>query len=262
MTDPLHLDRRRAEIFGEAAAAYETARPSYPAPLIDWLLAERPDRALDIGCGTGKLGRLLVDRGVNVTGVEPDENMGSFAATHGILVERGRFEDWDRKGRRFPLIVAGQSWHWVDPARGATKLVETLEPAGRFVAVWNRDEFADDELRAELDDAYRAHAPALVEHDPESEDRYLETLDEAFAATGRLERPVMHTDHWLEELSGAAYLEWISTYSDHRLLAEPARTALLDEVGASIKRHGGAVLLEQRTVAFETRPTAPGSSLR
>ncbi len=262
MTDPLHLDRRRAEIFGEAAATYESARPSYPASLIDWLLAERPERALDVGCGTGKLGRLLVDRGVTVTGVEPDENMGSFAATHGILVERGRFEDWDRKDRRFPLIVAGQSWHWVDPVRGAIKLVETLEPEGRFVSVWNRDEFADDELRAELDTAYRTHAPALVEHDPESEDRYLETLDEALTATGRLEPPVIHTDHWIEELSADAYIERISTYSDHRLLTEATREALFEAVHDAIRRGGNAIVLVQRTVGFETRRTDRGLSLR
>ena len=46
--------------FGEAAAAYERGRPEYPAEIVDWLLADRPQCVVDLGAGTGKLTRLIL----------------------------------------------------------------------------------------------------------------------------------------------------------------------------------------------------------
>jgi trans-aconitate methyltransferase len=59
----IHQDRRRAGSFGEAAEQYERARPSYPVELVDALMADHPGRVLDVGCGTGKAGRLFAVRG-------------------------------------------------------------------------------------------------------------------------------------------------------------------------------------------------------
>src|SRR5260370_28628452 len=65
-------ERRRAQAasFGAVAATYERARPSYPAQAIDWLLPPGAGRVLDLGAGTGKLTRALVDRGLDVAAVE------------------------------------------------------------------------------------------------------------------------------------------------------------------------------------------------
>ena len=40
------------------------------------------------------------------------------------------FEDWDAAGRTFDAVVAGQSWHWVDPVAGAAKAARVLRPGG------------------------------------------------------------------------------------------------------------------------------------
>ena len=49
---------------------------------------------------------------------------------HGITVEEATFEDWDPAGRRFDLLVAGQSWHWVEPTLGATKAALVVATGG------------------------------------------------------------------------------------------------------------------------------------
>jgi len=54
-------ERRRAVMFGAEAERYDRARPSYPTALIDDLDSSGPERVLDVGCGTGKAGRLLAD---------------------------------------------------------------------------------------------------------------------------------------------------------------------------------------------------------
>jgi trans-aconitate methyltransferase len=90
----LHDDRRRAVSFGDDPAAYDRERPSYPPALIDELMATGPRRVLDVGCGTGKAGRLLAARGCEVLGVEADPRMAAVARAHGLEVEVARFEEW------------------------------------------------------------------------------------------------------------------------------------------------------------------------
>ena len=47
----VHRQRERADSFGAVARAYDQYRPRYPAQLIDDLVAQRIDTALDVGAG-------------------------------------------------------------------------------------------------------------------------------------------------------------------------------------------------------------------
>src|SRR5882757_11563644 len=158
--DRSHTNRSRAESFGAGARAYDRARPSYPSALIDDVLADGPRAVLDVGCGTGKLARLIAERGVPVLGVEIDERMAEVARAHGIDVEIGGFEAWDAAGRTFDLIVSGQAWHWIDPDRGAARAVELLRPGGLLAPFWNFSTL-DEDLRRRIDAAYDRAAPQL-----------------------------------------------------------------------------------------------------
>ena len=69
----LHLQRQVAEGFGAGADRYDRARPTYPAGLIDRIIAASPGRdVLDVGCGTGICARLFQAAGWRVLG-EPEE---------------------------------------------------------------------------------------------------------------------------------------------------------------------------------------------
>jgi ubiquinone/menaquinone biosynthesis C-methylase UbiE len=61
--------------FGPVAGRYERGRPSYPAAAVDWLLPVGARRVLDLGAGTGKLTRALLNRGLEVTAVDPSDEM-------------------------------------------------------------------------------------------------------------------------------------------------------------------------------------------
>src|SRR6202166_2684857 len=104
-----HKARAPALSCGGVAALYDKARPSSPPALIDALMDLSPRRVLDVGCGTGKAGRLLVERGCDVLGVEPDPAMAAIARSHGITVEEATFERWADRGRVFDLIVSGHT---------------------------------------------------------------------------------------------------------------------------------------------------------
>src|SRR3546814_10378669 len=62
--------------FGAAADTYEAGRPSYPAEAVAWMLepvreAGRALRAADVGAGTGKLTRVIVESGAEVIAIDP-----------------------------------------------------------------------------------------------------------------------------------------------------------------------------------------------
>ena len=124
--EAMHPDRGRAESFGSSAQAYDRFRSGYPDALIDDLLAARPSRTLDVGCGTGKVAAAVAARGFRVVGVEPDQRMAAVARAHGVEVDVVSFESWDSRGEMFDLVTCGHAWQWIDPLIGGPKAASLL----------------------------------------------------------------------------------------------------------------------------------------
>lgn len=137
---PSHSDRRRAQSFGAVAMAYDAHRPRYPEQLISFLMEpfDGAVRALDVGAGTGIAAIQLRDAGAEVLAVEPDPRMANVASGKGLVVEQATFESWEPRGRRFDLVVFGQSFHWVRPRPALRKIAAILNSGGRLALLSNR----------------------------------------------------------------------------------------------------------------------------
>jgi len=65
---------RVRDLFDGVASRYDGARSSYPAELVDWMVAtarlSQGAQVLEIGCGTGQLTSQLAARGFNVTAID------------------------------------------------------------------------------------------------------------------------------------------------------------------------------------------------
>ncbi len=154
-----HLQRQVAEGFGADAGRYDRARPTYPADLVDRIIAASPGRdVLDVGCGTGISARLFQAAGCRVLGVDPDPRMAELARQGGTETEVATFEDWDPAGRTFDAVIAAQAWHWVDPVAGAAKAAAVLRPYGRLAVFWNAFDPPKD-LRAAFGEIFRRVLP-------------------------------------------------------------------------------------------------------
>jgi SAM-dependent methyltransferase len=106
--------------------------------MVDRIVAASPGRdVLDVGIGTGVSARAFQAAGCRVLGVEVDARMAEFARGGGLEVDVAKFEDWDSAGRTFDAVIAGQTWHWIDPVAGAAKAAQVLRPDGRLAVFWN-----------------------------------------------------------------------------------------------------------------------------
>ena len=235
--DGLHGDRDRAESFGSVAERYDRYRPGYPDRLIDDVLVLRPRRAVDVGCGTGKVAVQLMQRGVRVLGVEPDTRMADLARGHGVQVEQATFEKWAPAGRTFDLLTAGHSWHWVDPAVGLRKAAAVLELGGTIALFWNYHVVERPLLEA-LEHVYGVHAPglAIVGRDP----RGLPDID-PFEASPDFCSVQTRTYRWRRVLDADQWAGLLGTFSDHIALGHARLTALQQAVRAVIADSGGFV---------------------
>jgi SAM-dependent methyltransferase len=134
--------------FGRAASAYEAGRPDYPGAAVTWMLQpvashERSVRVADVGAGTGKLTRTLVEAGAEVVAIDPDPAMleALRTAVVGVPTFVGAAERLPVPDAALDAAVFGQSWHWVDPRPASAELARVLRTGGVLGLVWNvRDE--------------------------------------------------------------------------------------------------------------------------
>jgi len=247
--DGLHDERDRAASFGSAAELYDRYRPGYPSALIDALMSGRPSSALDVGCGTGKVARALMGRGLPVLGVEPDGRMAEVARRHQVPVEVASFESWEPAGRTYDLLTAGHSWHWVDPAIGLAKAASVVVPGGTVALFWNYHVVEQAQL-ADFEAVYRVHAPELtaVGRDPtgsQDTDPFEGSAD--FRSLGSA------TYRWPRVLDADGWTSMLATFSDHARLEEPRLSALQRALRKAIDRAGGLVRSECGTYVWTAR---------
>lgn len=210
------MRRAQASSFGAAAAAYEASRPGYPAAALDWLLPAGARRVLDLGAGTGKLTRLLLDRGLEVTAVEPSSGMREQLgwAVPGAVVLPGSAEGIPLPDASVDAVLVAQAWHWVDPARALPEVARVLVPGGRLGLVWNiRD--TREPWAAAFEAILHRHTVQVTDTAPD--------LPPPFTGTERFEVG------WAQTLSPAEMVQLVESRSYIITLPEQQRCDLLDE---------------------------------
>lgn len=101
--------------FSQGGADYARYRPEYPPELARYLasLIRQAEKALDVGCGTGQLTRLLADNFSVVVGVDPSESQLTSAEAHpAIRYQASPAEALPADFSGFNLITVAQAAHW------------------------------------------------------------------------------------------------------------------------------------------------------
>ncbi|WP_324748967.1 class I SAM-dependent methyltransferase [Sphingomonas sp. LY54] len=103
--------------FSSHSADYAAHRPAYPDALADYLAGLAPDRrlALDCGCGSGQLSRLLGDRFERVVATDASAAQIAKAGPHPHVEYRvAPAEESGLAAGSVALVTAAQAAHWFD----------------------------------------------------------------------------------------------------------------------------------------------------
>jgi len=135
--------------FSSRVKDYILYRPGYPSDIIVFLADNyglTPQSIIaDIGSGTGKSAEMFLKNGNKVYGIEPNEDMrlaaeDLFRGNPGFISINARSEETGLPGQSIDFIVAGQAFHWFDPATSKKEFQRILKPSGRVVLIWNERE--------------------------------------------------------------------------------------------------------------------------
>ena len=248
-----HQARWMAESFGADAARYDRARPHYPDEMVARLVASSPGRdVLDVGVGTGIAARQFIAAGCRVLGVDVDERMAAFARDTGLDVEVAPFEEWHAAGRTFDAVIAGQTWHWVEPVAGSAKAASVLRPRGRFAAFWNAGRPPAD-LAEAFATVYRhviPEVPMLGRVAPVAAgySAFVDATIEGLGATGAFDEPERWEIEWDRTYRRDEWLDQVPTSGGHSRFPADRLAALLDGIGAAIDEAGRAFVVRYTTV--------------
>ena len=120
----------------------------------------KPLRVMVVGIpNTGKSSfinrlRQLIGNGFNILGIDPGEDLVRIGnerfKNESISFAKGRFEEYDFEQKKFDVIYAAQSFHWVPQPIGYKKCAEILKDNGYIALFWNMYVLYDNDLDKEL----------------------------------------------------------------------------------------------------------------
>jgi SAM-dependent methyltransferase len=245
-----HENREAAESFGADAERYDRTRPRYPDALVKRILAASPGPdVLDVGCGTGIAARQFQAAGATVLGVDIDARMADFATSRGLQVEVASFESWDPAGRTFDAVIAGQTWHWVDPVAGAAKAAQALRPGGRLALFWNVFQPSAD-LAEAFSTVYARILPGLPVFRPGA-DAYsaiLTKVADGIRDAGAYGDPEQWRFDWERDYTRDEWLDQLPTSGFHSQIPPDEQDELLAGIGAAVDAVGGRFTMQYTAV--------------
>ncbi len=232
------LNRSLKTAFNEVSAEYNTARPGYPPKVIDTILkyAKLPKNAkiLEIGCGTGQATKFFAERGYRITAVDISANIVAIAQKNlarfkNVKFIVNSFEDAALTQNSFDIIIAAQSFHWIEPARGFAKINQLLKPGGVLALFWNLTEYNKTTWLAKIKKLFAAYSPHFTNNQ-----RHRTTTDD-LTTLGGLTHTKQYQFYWQEPYTKEKYLELSKTWSWAVALGKNKQSKLFAEVKKIIK---------------------------
>lgn len=132
-------------LFTGKANDYVKGRPSYARDLMQFLAKSyisKDSIVADIGAGTGKFTKQLLELGCYVYGVEPNDDMRKVAETSlnncsKFYSVKGTASDSNLPSASVDFVTAAQAFHWFDTKNFWKECMRILKPNGKVFLIWN-----------------------------------------------------------------------------------------------------------------------------
>jgi ubiquinone/menaquinone biosynthesis C-methylase UbiE len=233
MSNMSELHPTAAEGFGRDADTYVRGRPDFPPAAFDWLrhdLGLGPGRtAIDLGAGTGKFTRLLVDTGATVIAIEPVAAMLERLTQDlpGVTALQGVAQRIPLPDSSADALVCAQAFHWFASRESLAEIRRVLKHGGVLGLIWNvRDESVDWVAQlTRIMQPYEGTAPRY----------YREEWRSVFPAPGLGELQKRTFTHVHSGAPEQVIVERVASVSFIAALDVATRSGVLDQVRALIK---------------------------
>lgn len=189
---------------------YETARPNYPEAALEYILrlcpAPEPALVVDIGCGTGKLTRQLVDmyREARMIGCDANADMvnQARASTPGGSVDYlvSMAETLPFTEHEVGLLTAAQAVQWFDRPAFFAEAQRVLAPKGVLVLLENNRDWRNSALLDAYESLLEANAPGYSRH-YRDHDYAAELTAAGFSDVN------IHTVSWVREMKVGLFVQ-------------------------------------------------------
>lgn len=155
--------------FSGRAQDYTRGRPGYPKALFDRLYTDYgfSDNSCiaDIGSGTGRFSKYLLDKGCTVYCVEPNEDMRRVAENelgdyNNFISVNGTSDITTLQNKSVDFITAAQAFHWFDAKKFKKECQRILRHDGKIVLIWNTRDMCS-LFNIKSYDIYKKYCPAF-----------------------------------------------------------------------------------------------------
>ncbi len=125
--------------FGSVAQQYDEFRPGPPPEAADLVGDVNGRDVLEVGAGTGKWTRFLLELGAVVTVVEPDDEMRAVLTRQSpdVRALQGTAERLPVGDASFDTVLVSSAWHWFEQPDATIEMARVLRDDGALAVLWN-----------------------------------------------------------------------------------------------------------------------------
>ncbi|MFV0259953.1 MAG: class I SAM-dependent methyltransferase [Acidimicrobiales bacterium] len=248
------VDRSTGLRFGEAVALYDRFRPSYPRDVIEAVVADAgAGPVLEVGAGTGKATKALLALGHPVHAIEPDGRMAGALTLNcpsdAVTVVPTTFEQAGLTAGGYRLVVAAQSWEWVDPSVAYERAAMALGPGGHLALVWHQPAPGQGLFGEAIRHIYRRVEPHLARTILPGSATVSFRPGRVAAATAAFPTWTRVEHEWSRDIDAAGLVGWLCSEVRYLVLDPERRTRLMVAVARLVDEFGGIVSVPMTTVA-------------
>lgn len=156
--------------FTSLADDYAKYRPAYSPFVLDSLIAlagGHPERlrGADVGAGTGIWTRMLAERGVSMTAVEPNDAMRSegMKQNGALAIEwhGAAAESTGLPSSQYDIVTMASSFHWPDFDKAVAEFKRISKPGGLFMALWNTRHYESNPMLVRIEEKLHELVPGM-----------------------------------------------------------------------------------------------------
>jgi SAM-dependent methyltransferase len=243
--------------FDEVPEIYDRVRPAYPPQAFDDMfsyLGERRSVAgplvLEIGPGTGKATKSLLERAERVVAVEIGPSLAAFLERKLSPEFPGRlgvinraFEEYDPSPQSFDLVVSATAFHWIDPGVGLQKSHAALRPGGALAIIMT-NQIKSDADRGFFERVLPIYKKYRSDERPSSvpDENVVPAEFEEVRSSGLFVDVLLRRYRWDQRYATADYADLVRSYANSQTMPEGPREALIADLCRVIdEEYGGSV---------------------